>query len=99
MEGRKGRSSTVKSRVRKIMIAVVMAAAASLQANAETRSKSIVVEAPSDLPELASRNSEAMYLHETDGGQTLLYLEQDQGRTLAILDVSDPGAIRSLGQV
>ena len=87
------------SRVRTIMIAVVMASAASLQASAKTHSRSIVVESPSDLPELASRNSEAMYLHETGGGQTLLYLEQDQGRTLAMLDVSDPGAIRSLGQV
>jgi hypothetical protein len=81
------------------MIAAVIAAAASLQVNAETHSRSIVIESPSDLPKLASRNTEAMYLHETDGGQTLLYLEQDQGRTLAILDVSDPGAIQSLGQV
>jgi hypothetical protein len=89
----------VKSRVRKIMIAAVIAAAASLQTNAETHSKSIVIESPSDLPKLASRNTEAMHLHETDGGQTLLYLEQDQGRTLAILDVSEPGAIQSLGQV
>jgi len=89
----------VKSRVRKIMIAAVIAAAANLQTNAETHSRSIVIESPSDLPKLASRNTEAMYLHETDGGQTLLYLEQDQGRTLAMLDVSDPGAIRSLGQV
>jgi hypothetical protein len=89
----------VKSRVRKIMIAAVIAAAASLQTNAATRSRSIVIESPSDLPKSASRNTEAMYLHETDGGQTLLYLEQDQGRSLSILDVSEPGAIQSLGQV
>jgi hypothetical protein len=40
-----------------------------------------------------------MYLLQVASGQAILYLEQDQGRTLAILDVSDPGAIRALGQV
>jgi hypothetical protein len=48
---------------------------------------------------LARRNSEAMYLRETYEEQTFLYLEQDQGRTLGILDVTDLGAIRAAGQV
>jgi hypothetical protein len=86
-------------RIAKIMVAAVFAATVSGQANARTHSRSIVVESPSDLPEIAQRKSEAMYLHATGGGQTVLYLEQDNGRTLAILDVSDPGAIRPVGDV
>jgi hypothetical protein len=58
------------------------------------RSNSIVIEAPGDLPEMAQRHSEGMYLHTNGTGQAFLYLEQDQGRTLAILDVSDPASIR-----
>jgi hypothetical protein len=89
----------MKYRIGKIMAAAIFAAALSAQANAKTHSKSIVVESPSDLPEMARRNSEAMYLHERGVGQAVLYLEQDQGRTLAILDVTKPGAIRALAQV
>ncbi len=89
----------MKNRVGTIMLAAIFAATVTVQANAQTHSKSIVVESPSDLPEMAQRSSEAMYLHDTGAGQTVLYLEQDQGRSLAILDVSDLGAIRALRQV
>jgi hypothetical protein len=81
------------------MLAAIFVAILSVQAIAQTRSESIVIESPSDLPEMAQRDSEAMYLHDTGAGETVLYLEQDQGRTLAILDVSDLGAIRALPQV
>lgn len=80
-------------------MAFVIAAPASVQAHAKTHSRSIVVESPSNLPEAAQRSSEAMYLLRSASGQAILYLEQDQGRTLAILDISDSGAIRALGQV
>jgi LVIVD repeat-containing protein len=86
-------------RIVKIMVAAVFAATVSGQANARTHSRSIVVESPSDLPEIAQRKSEAMYIRETGGGQTILYLEQDNGRSLAILDISDLGAIRPVGEV
>jgi len=89
----------MKNRVSTIMLAAIFAATVNVEANAQTHSKSIVVESPSNLPEMAQRSSEAMYLHDTGHGQTVLYLEQGQGRTLAILDVSDLGAIRALGQV
>lgn len=82
----------------KILVAAIFAATVVVQAQAKTQSKSVVVEAPSDLPEVAQRQSEAMYLYDTGDGQTLLYLEQDAGRTLAILDVTDPSHIRAVGQ-
>ena len=89
----------MKNRIRKMMVAAIFAATVSVQANARTHSKSIVVMSPSDLPEMAQRSSEAMYLHETGGGQTVLCLEQDQGRVLVILDVTDPATIRAVGEV
>lgn len=81
--------------------ALVMAAfviTVSVHAGAKPRSKSIVIESPADLPELAQRRSEAMYLRSTGSGQAFLYLEQDQGRTLAILDVTNPASIREVGR-
>ena len=89
----------MKYTIAKITVAAIFAATVSVQANARTHSRSIVVESSSDLPEMAQRRSEAMYLHATGGGRTLLYLEQDKGRTLGILDVTDPGAIRAIAQV
>ena len=89
----------MRNGMKKWMVVAIFAATVSVQANARTHSKSMVVESPSDLPEMAQRSSEAMYLHETNGGQAVLYLEQDQGRTLGILDVTDPGAIRAIAQV
>jgi hypothetical protein len=82
------------------LVFAVFAATTTAQAAAngtKTRSTSVVIDSPADLPELAQRRSEAMYLHNTGSGQAFLYLEQDQGRTLAILDVTDPASIREVG--
>src|SRR5258707_483108 len=73
--------------------------AASVRAEPVVRSKAIVVESPSDLPELAQGRGEAMYLHRTADGKAILYIEREQGRTLAFLDVSDPASIKAIGQV
>jgi hypothetical protein len=93
-------SSTEKLRntIVNLFVGAVFAAAFTVNADAKANSKSIVVVSPAELPELAQRNSEAMYLHQTGNGRTLLYLEQDGGRRLAILDVSDPAAIHLLTQ-
>ena len=83
----------------KILVAIVFAATVMVRAEARTQSKSVVVESSSDLPEIAQRQTEAMYLYDTQHGQTLLYLEQNEGRTLGILDVTNPARIRAIGQV
>jgi hypothetical protein len=83
--------------VSKILVAAIFVVAVSVQA--EVRSKAIVVESPSDLPELAQGRSEAMYLHHTGEAQAILYLERNQGRNLAFLDVTDPAKIKAVGQV
>ena len=90
----------IKKKIRKqTMVVAIFAAVLSVQANASVRSKTIIVEFPSDLPELAQGRSEAMYLHHTGNAQAILYLEKDQGRKLAILDVTDPAHIKAVGQV
>lgn len=89
----------MKATSARIVVAVMFAATVMVQAQANTQSNSVVVESSSNLPEIAQRQSEAMYLYDTEHGQTLLYLEQNAGRTLAILDVTDPARIRAIRQV
>ena len=83
--------------ISKMLVAATFVVAASVQA--EVRSKAIVVESPSDLPGLAQGRGEGMYLHRAGGAQAILYIERDQGRNLAFLDVSDPANIKAVGQV
>jgi hypothetical protein len=77
----------------------LFATAMSAHAAVGSHSKTIIVESPSDLPEAAQALSEAMYLHDTGDGRSFLYLEQNEGRRLAILDVTDPAKIKSVAQV
>lgn len=59
----------------------------------------IVLVRPADLPESARQTGEAMLLHETGDGRTLLYIEQNQGARLAIFDVTDPANIKGKNSV
>lgn len=58
------------------------------------RVEKIILVRPTSLPELARQTGEAMLLHETGDGRTLLYIEQNHGTRLAILDVTDPSNIK-----
>jgi hypothetical protein len=66
--------------------------------NRPPHSRTIVVESPSDTPVLAQANSEAMYLHKSGDGRTVLYVESGEGTKLTALDVSDPEKIRRLAE-
>jgi hypothetical protein len=59
----------------------------------------IIVVRPTDLPELARQTGEAMLLHDTGDGRTLLYIEQNHGAQLAIFDVTDPSHIKGKDSV
>lgn len=78
----------MKSGMKKWMVAAILAMIFSVQASASVRSKAIIVEFPSDLPELAQGPSEAMYLHHTHAAQVILYLEK-QPRTTAEVSGSE----------
>lgn len=75
--------------------------AATLSANAVTntsQSKTIVVQSPATLRVLAQENSEAMYLHKSDDGRALLFVESAEGTELTTLDVTDPAKIRRVAE-
>src|ERR1700751_1606168 len=73
--------------------AVVLTLSAYAEAKNHPSNKIIVVR-PADLPELARVPGQAMLLHETGDGRTLLYVEQNHGARLAIFDVTDPASIK-----
>jgi hypothetical protein len=60
-------------------------------------SNRIVLVPPMNLPTLAQQSGEAMFLHDTWDGRTLLYVEPRQGAQLAIFDVTDPAHVKGEG--
>ena len=62
-------------------------------------SNEVVVVPPANLPALARQSGEAMFLHDTIDGRTLLYVEQHQGTQLALFDVTDPAHVEGKGSV
>jgi hypothetical protein len=84
--------------LRRVAIATVisgMAAGISLAAP----SSNLIVVPPTKLPASARQSGDAMLLHATIDGTTLLYIEQNHGSRLAILDVTDPAHIKDAGKV
>jgi hypothetical protein len=84
-------------RITQLTVAVVAAFTVTGQAEAKGRANGIIVERPADLPELAQKAGQAMLLHDTEDGRTLLYIEQNRGARLAIFDVSDPAHVKEEG--
>jgi hypothetical protein len=76
------------------LAAIVAGGSITAQSEVKSRSGTIVVEYPSDLPGTVRQTSESMCLHATSDGRTFLYIEQDKGRRLAILNVTEPSSIR-----
>jgi hypothetical protein len=89
----------MKSILNTAVATAVLATVMSAQAAVVSHSKTIIVESPADLPETAQIASEAIYLHDTSDGRSYLYLEQNGGKKLAILDVTNPAQIKSVGRV
>jgi hypothetical protein len=58
------------------------------------QSDSMILVRPTSLPELARQDGEAMLLHDTGDGRTLLYLERGGGNGLAVFDVTDPSHVK-----
>lgn len=72
---------------------------AGINASAATRhhAQNIVINSPSESPALAEAGAEALFLHELGNGKTILYVEDQGGRALSILDITNPGAIKLAG--
>jgi hypothetical protein len=76
----------------------VLVITATAGAAVRPHSKTIVVDSPDNLPVLAQTDAEAMYLHDTNDGGTLLYIEAQNGQQLTALDVTNPARIQRVGQ-
>jgi hypothetical protein len=85
--------------LRRTVIAIVATGTVATPAAYAWPSNNLIVVPPTDLPELARQTGEAMLLHDTIDGRTLLYIEQNQGARLAIFDVSDPRHVKGEGSV
>ena len=81
-----------------ILLATVAIATASANACGASRSRlqSVIIESPSTSSALAIHSGEAMYLHSTEDGRSLLYIETQGGQSLSVLDVSNPARIQAL---
>jgi hypothetical protein len=88
----------ILSYLRRVAIATVTSGMAAGIALAAPSSNLIVVP-PTKLPASARQGGDAMLLHETIDGTTLLYIEQNQGSRLAIFDVTDPAHVKGEGSV
>jgi len=83
----------------RIAITIIASGFVAATAAHPTPSNHIVLVPPTDLPELARQGGDAMLLHETSDGRTLLYIEQGRGARLAAFDVTDPVHIKGEGSV
>jgi len=81
-------------RITQLTLGVVAAFTLTGQADARSRADRVVVVRPAQLPELAQVPGQAMALHATGDGRTLLYIEQNHGARLAIFDVTDPANVK-----
>jgi hypothetical protein len=84
---------------RQAAIAIVASAVVAATAVRANPSNNIVLVPPTRLPEFARQSGDAMLLHETSDGRTLLYIEQNLGARLATFDVTDPVHIKDEGAV
>ncbi|HEX2789132.1 MAG TPA: hypothetical protein VHN17_01760 [Steroidobacteraceae bacterium] len=85
--------------LRGVAIAIVASGAVAAPAVYAKPADSLVLVPPTDLPQLARQGGEAMFLHQTVDGRTLLYVEHKQGAGLDVLDVTDPGHIKGEASV
>jgi len=67
------------------------------QSEDQHHSKTIIVESPSALPQLAQPDGEALYLH-ARGDRTFLFVEGTGGKNISILDVTNPAQIHGIAR-
>lgn len=80
-------------------IGIVASAAVAAPAAYAKPGNTLVLVSPTQLPAIVRQGGDAMFLHQTVDGRTLLYVEQDKGAVLAVLDVTDPGHVKAEASV
>jgi hypothetical protein len=89
----------MSKRLRRVSMTLAVSALMTAAAVHANPSNNIVLVPPTELPVLARQSGEAMLLSDAVDGRTLLYIEQNEGSRLAILDVTDPSHIKGAGSV
>jgi hypothetical protein len=85
--------------VHRLALAIILGGMSAAPVAYANPSNEIILVPPTNLPTLAQQSGEAMFLHDTRGGRTLLYIEQGEGAQLAIFDVTDPAHVKGNGSV
>jgi len=85
--------------VRRVAIAIAASVSVAAPAVYARPVNNLILVPPAQLPPSARQSGEALFLHQTLDGRTLLYVEHDQGARLAILDVTDPSRIKERDSV
>src|SRR5579872_5719068 len=70
-----------------------------VQAEIKSHSGNQIVVEPADLPEMARAPGQSLFLFKVAGGDTYLYVEQQNGARLAIFDVTDPAKIKTAASI
>jgi hypothetical protein len=70
-----------------------------LSAEVQSKSRDLIVEGPSDLPEQARTPGNSCFLYADGGGSTYLYVEQQQGARLSVFDVTNPSKIKLVSSI
>lgn len=60
-----------------------------LSGEIRSKTRDLIVEAPSDLPEQAHTPGNSCFLYSDGDGSTYLYVEQQQGARLSVFDVTE----------
>lgn len=81
------------------LFVIELPAKANSQNNDRRRSQTVIVESPPALPDLAQADGEALYLQARGDGRTFLYIEGIGGKTISILDVTDPARVQGIARV
>jgi hypothetical protein len=77
-----------------VICLAMLAVAQPRSSQAETLHGGVVVVPENKLPAEARQPGVAMHLHWINPDTPYLYVEQDQGRRIAVFDVSDPGKVK-----
>jgi hypothetical protein len=77
-----------------VICLAMLAAAQPGTSQAETLHGGLVVVPENKLPAAAMLPGQAMHLHWISPDTPYLYVEQNQGRSIAVFDVSDPGKVK-----
>jgi hypothetical protein len=76
-----------------LVVATAVLAISPAEAEIHSKSNTLVVMEPRDLPEQAQAPGNSLFLHSDNAGGTYLYVEQQQGARLSVFDVTDPARI------